>query len=76
MRNAILMISVLGVVAGCSPSNTRLRSYDAEWWGTKNQCTNGDFQACAEIGHAARGPVGATPQGAPQPYQISTPIID
>ncbi len=72
MKHAIAPVMMLVVLAGCA---NPVRQLPAELQDRKPICAGGDYQTCAEIGHAVRENEGGVTQQ-PRTFVISQPIVD
>jgi hypothetical protein len=70
MKRIACLAALPLLLAGCEGP----RHSDA-WEAQKAQCTGGNFNVCADIGHQARADMGGPTQPA-QPFILSQPIID
>ncbi|MFC3615801.1 hypothetical protein ACFORG_18785 [Lutimaribacter marinistellae] len=72
MNYAIAPAMILLMLAGCG---NPVRSLPEDLQSKKPACAGGDFDTCAEIGHAVRDASGGVTQQ-PKTYIISQPIVD
>lgn len=71
MKAGFILIALSLAVSACG------RPEAAAWYQRKAQCVDGDYAACAEIGHQARAAKGGATLERDTRFQpLSTPIID